>query len=290
MISRIIYDDIKLPQKVSEILEHDFWMLQHVASPMVTTVRNPVKFSASTSIFLHKGTCEADINLRTYKIEAPCVINVGPGGIVLPKNVSEDFDASFMVCSKRLVEAVMAHLNDIGLFAVMKAHPVLKISDIVNFQLERFYQMMYEITLDKNNKHPFETVLYNIVAFFYKNALKYYDKFMTEMPATVNNRIADQFLMLVQQNFRKERFLDFYAAQLEITPKHLSRTLKNQTGYSAVEWINRFIILEAKVMLRSSNLNIQQISEELNFPSQSFFGKYFKKATGMSPKDYRNSF
>ena len=62
-----------------------------------------------------------------------------------------------------------------------------------------------------------------------------------------------------------------------------------QTGYSAVEWIERFVILEAKVLLKSSNLNIQQIADELHFPSQSFFGKYFKKLTGMSPKEYRNS-
>ena len=82
--------------------------------------------------------------------------------------------------------------------------------------------------------------------------------------------------------------LDFYAQQLEVSPKHLSRTIKAQTGYTAVEWIEKFVILEAKVLLKSSNLNIQQISDELNFASQSFFGKYFKKITGMSPKEFRN--
>ena len=54
------------------------------------------------------------------------------------------------------------------------------------------------------------------------------------------------------------------------------------------EWIERYVILEAKAMLRSSNLTVQQISDELYFPSQSFFGKYFKKSTGMSPKEFRN--
>ena len=100
--------------------------------------------------------------------------------------------------------------------------------------------------------------------------------------------MSDQFLALVQQNFRKERFLEFYASKLEVTPKHLSRTIKKQTGYTAVEWIERYVILEAKVLLKSSNLNIQQIADELNFPSQSFFGKYFKKLTGVSPKEFLN--
>lgn len=82
--------------------------------------------------------------------------------------------------------------------------------------------------------------------------------------------------------------MDFYAGSLEVSTKHLSRTVKSQTGVSPVEWIDRFIVLEAKVLLKSSSLNIQQISDELNFPSQSFFGKYFKKKTGMTPKEFRN--
>lgn len=98
-----------------------------------------------------------------------------------------------------------------------------------------------------------------------------------------------QFLKLVQENFRKERFLGFYASELGISPKHLARTVKAQTGMTAVSWIERLVVLEAQVMLKSSNLNIQQISDELNFKSQSFFGKYFKKFTGMSPKEFRNS-
>ena len=93
----------------------------------------------------------------------------------------------------------------------------------------------------------------------------------------------------MQKHFKEQRFLDFYAEKLEISPKHLSRTMKKETGFSAVEWIERYVILEAKVLLKSTNLNIQQISDELNFPSQSFFGKYFKKKVGMSPKEFRNT-
>lgn len=286
----IIYDDINLPQKVSDILEQDFWMLRHVSSPMVSTVTNPVKFSASTSIFVHKGSCEADINLRSFKIQAPCVVNVGSEGIVFPRNVSPDFDASFMVLSKRLTEGIAAHFNNIGIFTAMRANPVVNIPEKECYKIERFYDDLHDITQDNLNNHPFETVMYTFIAFFYKYAMKFYEQYRSNIPSSVNNRIADQFLLLVQQHFRKERFLEFYAEKLDITTKHLSRTVKSQTGHSAVEWINRFVILEAKVMLRSSNLNIQQISEELNFPSQSFFGKYFKKAVGISPKDYRNSF
>lgn len=290
MLTRITYDEIKLPEKVSDILAHDFWMLRHVPTLMVMAVNNPVKFSASTSIFVHQGSCEAEINLLKYNIQGPCIVNVGAEGIIEPKNVSADFDASFIVSSKRLTEAFAAHINDLGLFSLIRSHPVIKISEEEKTLLDNFYDNMQHIIDDEKNRHPFETILYTLLSFFFQNAYHHYDDFILGLPKSLNNHIADRFLQLVQQYFRTERFLEYYADKLEITPKHLSRTVKAQTGYSAVEWINRFVILEAKVLLRTSTLNIQQISEELHFPSQSFFGKYFKKATGMSPKDFRNSF
>ena len=289
-MEKISYDDIHLPEKVSDILMHDFWTLQHVAPGMVRTVVNPVKFSAFTSIFVTQGTAEADINLITYKLEAPCMINVGAGEIVYPRNISDDFEASFAVLSKRLADSVINVLKDKSVFSSLRSHPVVKISQTDKVALQQFYDSIDEIMADTSIGYPYETILYSIVAFFFKNASKYYERYRKMIAPTVQNRIADRFIRLVQEHFRTERFLDFYATKLDITPKHLSRTIKQQTGTSAVDWINRFVILEAKVMLRSSNLNIQQIAEELNFPSQSFFGKYFKKATGISPKDYRNSF
>ena len=99
--------------------------------------------------------------------------------------------------------------------------------------------------------------------------------------------LSKQFLELVKENFRKERQLKFYADALCITPRYLSRVVKECTGSSAADWIERYVVLEARALLKSTTMTIQQISDELNFPSQTFFGKYFKRRVGMSPKDYR---
>ncbi|MDE6390585.1 MAG: helix-turn-helix domain-containing protein, partial [Duncaniella sp.] len=81
----------------------------------------------------------------------------------------------------------------------------------------------------------------------------------------------------------------YYAARLFVTPKHLSAVLKEMSGQTAGEWIDKRVILEAKLMLRSTGMNIQEISTALNFSNQSFFGKYFKHLTGISPRDYRTN-
>jgi transcriptional regulator, araC family len=94
---------------------------------------------------------------------------------------------------------------------------------------------------------------------------------------------------LVEKNFKKYRQLNFYADKLCITAKYLSTTVKNNSGISASEWIKRYVILEAQRLLKNSSMTIQQISNELNFPSQTFFSKYFKHQIGLSPKEYRKS-
>ena len=81
--------------------------------------------------------------------------------------------------------------------------------------------------------------------------------------------------------------MEFYAYQLCITPKHLSKVIKQTTHKNANDWIDEHVILEAKALLKSTNMTTQQISEELNFSDQLFFGKYFRRHTGMSPKEYK---
>ncbi|MBD5339085.1 helix-turn-helix transcriptional regulator [bacterium] len=287
-MEQINYDDIQLPKKVSDILEYDLWSLQHVAAGMVRTVVNPVKFSAFTSIFIHQGSAEADINLLTHKIQGPCIVNINAGDIVLPREISDDFDASFAVLSRRMTDALVGLMKDSSIFTVIHTHPVVEIDENDVVALARLYDDIQALSTDSTLLFPFETALFTLASYFFRYSSKYYEKFRREIAPSVQNRTTDRFIQLVQKHFRTERFLEFYAGKLEISPKHLSRTIKSQTGASPVDWINRYIILEAKVMLRSSNLNIQQIADELHFPSQSFFGKYFKKATGMTPKEYRN--
>ncbi|MDR2805936.1 MAG: helix-turn-helix domain-containing protein [Dysgonamonadaceae bacterium] len=86
-----------------------------------------------------------------------------------------------------------------------------------------------------------------------------------------------------------DNLAEVYASKLCLTPKYFSKIIKDNSGISASEWIDNYIILEAKALLKSTNITILQISDELNFPSQSFFGKYFKRVTGMSPKSYREN-
>ena len=95
------------------------------------------------------------------------------------------------------------------------------------------------------------------------------------------------FQNLVFRYYKEHRNVQFYADTLCVSSKHLTETIKEVTGRTSGEWIEEAVILEAKVLLRDQRISVAQVAEDINFPDQSSFGKYFKKHTGLSPSDYR---
>lgn len=101
--------------------------------------------------------------------------------------------------------------------------------------------------------------------------------------------VFQNFMLSLFRFYRKERDVSFYARMQHITPRYFSAIIKEKTGDSALQWIVRMVITEAKQLLEESDLSIKEIADQLNFPTQSFFGKYFKQYVGVSPKEYRNN-
>ena len=102
-----------------------------------------------------------------------------------------------------------------------------------------------------------------------------------------NSDYFNRLVSLLLEHYRVERGVEFYADKMNITPKHLSRVVRAFSGKSVHRWIDEFVVLEIKNLLRNSDLSIQQISYELNFPNPSFMGQYFKRITGQTPGEYR---
>ena len=111
-------------------------------------------------------------------------------------------------------------------------------------------------------------------------------------PIGVKERSSEYFeklMALLSEHYRSERSVEFYAEKMHISSKHLSRVIRNFTGKSVHQWIDEFVALEIKNLLKYSTMSIQQISYYLNFPNPSFMGQYFKRITGMTPGEYKKS-
>ena len=101
--------------------------------------------------------------------------------------------------------------------------------------------------------------------------------------------IFTKFIKLVDEHCRHERRVGWYALQLGITPKYLSEAVRTVSKRTPNQWIDNYVTMELRVLLKNTTKNIKEIAEEMNFPNQSFMGKYFKDHVGISPTKYRKS-
>lgn len=132
-------------------------------------------------------------------------------------------------------------------------------------------------------KSMVQTICYEILNMYFTN--------QTLQPLQQGKKdvVFQNFMLSLFRFYRKERDVSFYARMQHITPRYFSAIIKEKTGDSALQWIVRMVITEAKQLLEESDLSIKEIADQLNFPTQSFFGKYFKQYVGVSPKEYRNN-
>ena len=128
-------------------------------------------------------------------------------------------------------------------------------------------------------------------AILYKLGEVYHRMYM-QMPDSTrlnDERLSDEFFLLLSKNFRSNRKVKFYADKMALTPKYLSMAIRRITGKSIHEWVDDAIILEIKNLLKTTDLTVLQISEELNFCSASALVQFFRKHTGLTPRRYRQS-
>ncbi len=109
------------------------------------------------------------------------------------------------------------------------------------------------------------------------------------LPSGKKDLVFHHFMVSLFHNYRAEREVTFYARQQHIQPRYFSTIIKEKSGLTPMQWIVRMVITESLQLLESSDLSIKEIASKLNFPNQSFFGKYFKQYKGVSPKAYREN-
>lgn len=268
-------------------IANDFILLDN---PIVSSAFDyPFKVDVTTVIICLSGTSKGTINLKPYDTQAPCLIIVLPEQILQYEYLSEDFSGLFIVMSKQFTNNLLMNMQERAPLSMsVLNNPWTPLNDEELQTMKNYYSMLQQTVRMKDNPHRTEIVKHLIQAFFYSSSYQFH-KIPDIKKQTKQEMLVEKFLNLAQSNYKKYRTLDFYADELCLTPKYLSKVIKDNSGLSANGWIDNYVILEAKALLKSTNMTIQQISDELNFPSQSFFGKYFKRNVGISPQKYRSN-
>ncbi len=266
-------------------IDNDFILLD---KPIITsTIKYPFKVDVTTAIICIKGTTEGSINLKPYTTNGSCFIAILPGQIMEYKSISDDFSGLFIIMSKQFTDSLMPNVQDrLPLSLSVWDNPAIPLSEEAMEAMVAYFEMLKRVIRIKEHPNRIDVVRHLTLAFFYGAGIYFHD-LDNHRKKSHHEVLVEKFLNLVQAQYKEQRGLEFYADKLCLTPKHLSKVIKQTSDKSANDWIDEYVILEAKALLKSTNMTIQQISDELNFPSQSFFGKYFKRVTGMSPRAYK---
>jgi len=247
----------------------------------------PFKIDVAAAVICIKGSLECFINMQPIKAAAPCFVILLPDQILEHEFVSSDFSGKMIIMSKQFLQNLLPNAQDrLPLFLHVRDKPCIELNEEGLEGMITYYNMLKRIIRDKDNPHRIEVVRHLTLALFYGVRFNFHEQ-NSNNKLTHYEMLVEKFMHLVQTHYKQQRGLDFYADQLYLTPKHLSKVIKETTNKTANDWIDEYVILEAKALLKSTNMTAQQISEELNFSCQSFFGKYFKRHTGMSPREYK---
>jgi AraC-like DNA-binding protein len=276
-------DDIKTRFGVEiQMIDDDFVLLDKVN--ILPEFRYPFKLDVTTVMICTKGTTHAKIGLKRYEMPAPCIVTLLADEIIQNEYVSDDFEGLFIVMSKRLTAGLNPNArNRVPIALSVRENPFIPLNDEELDLLKNYYSTLKRTVEVVETQYCKKIVRLFMKSFYYLLRTR----LIASLPLDKEDNCAKQFLELVETHYKKERQIGFYASQMHLTPKYLSRIIKNQTRKSANDWIDGYVMLEAKALLKSSTLSIQQISEALNFVDQSVFGRYFKRHERISPKEYR---
>ena len=276
---------LSIPGKVAIFKFSD--LKDHFAARSV--LESPRKFNFQLLVRHFAGSAKIKVDMVEYDLSEPInLIRVMSGQILMVEHISDDFDGVVVIMSNSFVESMLVYMNNALPFNVAtRSNCVKHLSNSEVDLSDMFLKAIAQVLRNQTNPYLDRVLQHVLMAIFYSSE-EIRNQLETESGAyTSADAISKEFMRLVKDNFRSERQLQFYADKLCITPRYLSRVVKECTGSSAADWIERYVVLEARALLKSTSMTIQQISDELNFPSQTFFGKYFKRRVGMSPKLYR---
>ena len=236
-----------------------------------------------------EGTAQYMVDTLEYQAEKNDVIIINAGHVTNNYYLSDDCRGIAIMCSNSFFQEIVMEIHEISsLFLFAQSHPMFHIKEETAQTFVEYFNLIQQKVKDSSHRFRRELVSVLLKSMLYDIGNEIYQlQLSTATKQTRAEKIFYDFILLLQNHFRHERRVNWYAQQLSITPKYLSESVKQVSKRPPNDWIDRYVIMEMRVLLKNSTLSIKEIAKELNFPNQSFLGKYFKEHVGVSPMKYR---
>lgn len=255
-------------------------------------MESPVQLGMTVILMCIEGHMQLTINLNQYELKTRMVSTLLSGSFMQITSISPDFRGSVIAIANDFMNftedikmgmAIHRHTAEMPCFAMTK--------ESLEETLE-LYRLMKRKLSNRDFYYREQVARAYLDLFKYNGFQEFYLRGQIEGEGATRSRkdeLVKHFVHEVQEHYRQQRQVIYYADRLCISPKYLSAVVHDVSGRYATEWIDQYVILDAKTMLKNTQLTIKEICSQLNFANQSMFAKYFKQHTGMTPKQYRNN-
>lgn len=262
-------------------LEDNFYIFEVSYRPSPDA---PFKISNYGCCICLKGKVEGLIDQMSVELEHGHVALNVPGQLLEQHTMSTDFQGIGIILSSQFVDSLRLPYN-LDMSMMVRDRPIVKLNEPQQEALLSYCKMAKRL-LEKERPFRQEMLHHLTCAYFYGIGSQL--RILSESRKSSNEeQLMRRFLNEIRIYYKRERKVSFYAEQLNLSPNYFSAVIKSVSGKSPAEWIDGYVAGEARALLKGTSLTIQQISYKLGFPSQSFFGKFFKRIVGISPKEYR---
>lgn len=265
---------------------------------ILKTLQYPVRFDGFIIFYLKKGHFTIDVNLNSYELRENSLMIQVPGNIIKVTKFNEerlgDAEMVFVLISKEFMSGIRFDFLKVFQDSMrLLDNPCITLDESQIALANDYFNLARKIiSAPFTNKREIIGSLLTSLTYLSTDVWKQkIDEARRKTDSQHNarlNQIFERFIALVNEYHCSERGMAFYADKLCLTPKYLSKLIKQASGRSAPDWIDEFVILEAKNLLKYTNMAIKEIVFQLHFPNQSVFYKFFKAHTGMTPSEYRN--
>ncbi len=274
-----------LLRNAEKIKKNGIVVLKNITS--MPTFSKPYASSDYVVCLCHRGKVSAYYDMQPAVFNPRDVAIIYPNHIVSANEVSTDYLATLLVISNEFIKnngLVAPFKNNI----IFKLHPSFNLSESQYNELCNVLDSIHFISeLDSPQRNLILHAQMEVFAYLI-DVFRSQNKEVKQIKFTHNQQIVARFYEEITLHYSESHEVSFYANLLCLSPKYFGAIVKQTTGMSAGDCIEKYIITVAKTLLRTRNeLTIQQISEKLGFEVQADFSRYFKRATNMSPKQYR---
>lgn len=251
-------------------------------------IATPVKNDYYTVFICYRGTASIIVGFHKFELTPNVIAIIPPDVIFSLSNLTNDFDVRQILFVKSFLQKMFLKEDIIDELLLLNSNypPIYQLNERFPIVADRFTAIKREIALQSAYHLDLTRLILLEILYEYNRACEYcllgFEKNMNR-----NYQLTYEFKRLVDQYFAQWNSIGQYASELHVSAKHLTEVVKEETGHTALQLIHERLLLESQYLLKHTTISVKECASLLGFETASYFSRFFKSHTTLSPNEYR---